>query len=70
VQEFSVGPASDSHAGGTPGENQLYHRFHRVQGGFLCVELRPAEKTSEMIFQLRDAEGKVSYESKFARAAV
>ncbi len=39
VQEFSVGPASDSHAGGTPGENKEYHRFHRVEGGFLCVEL-------------------------------
>jgi alkaline phosphatase D len=69
VQEFSVGPASDSHAGGTPGENKFLHRFHRVQGGFLCVEVRPAAKASEIVFQLRDVEGKVSYETKFTRAA-
>ncbi len=32
VQEFSAGPASDEHAGGTPGENRAMHRFHRVKG--------------------------------------
>ena len=35
------GPASDQHAGGSPGENRAYHKFHRVQGGFLSVELKP-----------------------------
>ena len=29
VQEFSCGPASDEHAGGSPGEDRTYHRFHR-----------------------------------------
>jgi alkaline phosphatase D len=68
TQEFSVGPASNSHASGTPGENKEYHRFHKVQGGFLCVELRPDGKESEIAFQLRDVDGKVAYEAKFRRA--
>ena len=39
LNEFSVGPASDAHAGGTPGEDPEYHRFHRVGGGFLSVDV-------------------------------
>lgn len=69
VQEFSVGPASNSHAGGTPGEDKTYHQFHRVVGGFLCVELRPDGQESEIAFQLRDVDGRVGYEVKFKRAA-
>ena len=68
VQEFSVGAASDSHAGGTPGENKLYHRFHRVKGGFLCVELKREGKESVISFQLRGVDGAVGYEAKFHRA--
>ncbi len=68
VQEFSVGAASDSHAGGTPGENKAYHRFHRVKGGFLCVELRLMGQQSEIAFQLRDVNGSLGYEAKFTRA--
>ncbi|MGE0536545.1 MAG: alkaline phosphatase [Pirellulales bacterium] len=68
TQEFSVGAASDSHAGGTPGKNKEYHRFHRVQGGFLSVELRAEGAQSEIVFQLRDVNGKVSYEAPFRRA--
>lgn len=37
LNEFSVGAASDEHAGGSPGLNKQYHRFHRVKGGFLSV---------------------------------
>ena len=67
TQEFSVGAASDSHAGGTPGEDKNYHRFHRVKGGFLSVELKTAKKQSEIVFQLRDVNGKVGYETSFRR---
>lgn len=69
VQEFSVGPASNSHASGTPGENKAYHRFHRVVGGFLCVELRSEGAESEIALQLRDVNGAVGYEVKRRRAA-
>ena len=68
TQEFSVGAASDSHAAGTPGEDKTYHRFHRVQGGFLCVELRPLGERSRIAFQLRDVSGNISYEAAFERA--
>ncbi len=68
TQEFSVGAASDSHAGGTPGENKLYHRFHRVKGGFLSVELRMEGPQSVIAFQLRDVTGAIGYEAIFRRA--
>jgi alkaline phosphatase D len=68
TQEFSVGAASDSHAGGTPGENKTYHRFHRVMGGFLSVELRAEGQQSLISFQFRDVSGTVVYETKFRRA--
>lgn len=69
VQEFSVGPASNSHASGSPGEDKTYHKFHRVKGGFLCVELRPDGAESKIAFQLRDVDGGIGYEAKFKRAA-
>lgn len=68
VQEFSVGPASNSHASGSPGEDKTYHKFHRVKGGFLCVELHSQGAESEIVFQLRDVDGGVGYEAKFRRA--
>ncbi len=70
VQEFSVGPASNSHASGSPGEDKTYHKFHCVKGGFLCVELRPEGAESEITFQLRGVDGDVGYEAKFKRAVV
>lgn len=68
VQEFSVGPASNSHASGSPGEDKTYHKFHRIVGGFLCVELTSAANQSQIAFQLRGVDGKVGYEAKFERA--
>lgn len=44
LNEFSVGAASDKHAGGTPGENKEYHRFHRVKGAF-CRWLPEARRS-------------------------
>lgn len=67
TQEFSVGAASNSHAGGSPGENKNYHRFHRVKGGFLSVELKAQDGQSQIAFQLRDVEGNIGYEVKFER---
>jgi alkaline phosphatase D len=39
LQEFGCGPASDEHASGTPGEDKSLHRFHRVKGGFLKLQV-------------------------------
>jgi len=62
VNEFSSGPASDEHAGGTPGEDPKYHRFHKVQGGFLSVSVVPDGKGSRIAFRLHDVHGNVAYE--------
>jgi len=65
VKEFSVGAASNSHAGGTPGRNPKIHRFHKVQGGFLNVLVEPGETKSEIVFQLCDVDGNVAFEQRF-----
>lgn len=56
--EFASGPVSDEHAGGSPGEDKRYHRFHRVKGGFLSVTV----KDRIITFRLHDVEGKPVYE--------
>ena len=61
VQEFSCGPASDQHAGGSPGEDPDYHKFHRVQGGFLSVEAARVEDRSRITFNLHAVDGSVVY---------
>jgi len=63
VQEFSCGPASDQHAGGTPGYDPEYHRFHRKNGGFLSVSVSPtAAGRSKIAFRHHDVHGKVVHE--------
>jgi alkaline phosphatase D len=61
LHEFSVGAASDEHAGGSPGKHRKVHKFHRVKGGFLSVTVRPDGKRSAITFELRDVGGKVVY---------
>lgn len=39
LREFSCGPASDEHAGGTPGQDMQKQPYHRVIGGFLSVNV-------------------------------
>lgn len=61
VQEFSCGPASDQHAGGSPGFDEQFHRFHRVKGGFLGVEVKAEGDASEIQFNFHSVDGKVVY---------
>jgi alkaline phosphatase D len=68
LNEFSVGAASDEHAGGTPGYDARYHKFHRVQGGFLAVTLRREGAKSRILFEHRDVMGKVAYSWNAERA--
>lgn len=58
LNEFSVGAASDSHAGGSPGQDRNWHRFHRVKGGFVSVTA--GAKT--IVFRHHDVHGKVVYQ--------
>jgi alkaline phosphatase D len=67
LHEFSVGPASDSHATGSPGEDKRFHRFHRMQGGFLQVNTERSGGESRIHFRLRDVYGKVVYEFSKSR---
>ena len=69
VREFSVGAASNEHAGGSPGEDSNYHRFHRVKGGFLAVTLAAKDGASEITVQHRDVQGEVVHEWKQSRVA-
>jgi len=64
LHEFSVGGASDAHAGGSPGEDPGYHRFHRIKGGFLSVD---AEE-NRITFRHRDVHGAAQHEFVKARA--
>ena len=67
LHEFSCGPASDKHAGGSPGEDKHYHRFHRVKGGFLQVETACSGRESQIHFRLRDVYGQVVHEFSKSR---
>jgi len=64
VHEFSCGPASDEHAGGSPGQDPDYHRFHRVGGGFLSV----TADGDAITFRFHDVPGDVVYSRTFRSA--
>jgi alkaline phosphatase D len=68
VHEFSVGAASNQHAGGTPGLDETYHQFHRVKGGFLSVVLEPTTVGSRIRLRHHDVDGEVVYEYERERA--
>ena len=67
VHEFSAGAASDPHAGGSPGLDPEYHRFHRVLGGYLSIDVSDKPRTAggTIKFQHHDVAGKVVYEKQF-----
>jgi alkaline phosphatase D len=67
VIEFSVGPASDAHASGSPGKNPDYHKFHRLKGGFLSVTHKRVAADSTIAFRLHDVNGAVVHEWSKAR---
>lgn len=69
LREFSVGPASNEHSGGTPGEDPAYHSFHRVRGGFLSTTLKRSGNKSAILFQHRDVNGVVVHEWSSTRNA-
>jgi alkaline phosphatase D len=62
LHEFGTGAASDAHAGGSPGEDKNYHRFHRVKGGFVSVAVRRADGRSSIRFCHHDVLGRVVHE--------
>lgn len=60
LHEFCCGPATDKHAGGSPGLDERYHRFHRVKGGFLSVHVDA--RAGMIAFRHHDVDGNVVYQ--------
>jgi len=67
LHEFCCGPASDEHAGGSPGLDKEYHRFHRVLGGFLSVSVQRSEGKPTILFRFHDVHGKELYRYQTVR---
>lgn len=65
IEEFDCGPASDEHAGGSPGLDPAYHRFHRLKGGFLSATVQRIDDHPRLIVRLHDVGGRVVYERRF-----
>jgi len=65
LNEFSSGAASDVHAGGSPGLDPEYHKFHRVKGGFLTVTVARPDGQPTITFRHHDVDGAVVYEKAF-----
>jgi alkaline phosphatase D len=64
LREFSCGPVSDRHASGY--NEEFYgemHRFLRVKGGFLSVDVD--SKAGNITFKHHRVDGSVRYEESF-----
>lgn len=61
LNEFCPGAASDQHAGGSPGFEPTWHKFHLQKGGFLSTTLARDGDMSRIRFQHHDVNGKVLY---------
>jgi alkaline phosphatase D len=59
LNEFSAGAASDKHAGGSPGLDPEFHKFHRVKGGFITVGVSRPEGVPTIAFRHHDVNGSV-----------
>jgi alkaline phosphatase D len=59
VREYSCGPTSDKHAGGTLPIKTKMHRFMRVKGGFLSVIVERVGGVPMAFIRHHDVEGKV-----------
>lgn len=66
--EFSCGPGSDQHAGGWSEDNRLEdHRFLRVKGGYLTVQVYRDQNEAKILFRHHDVWGEVVHQEQFAR---
>ena len=64
LREFSCGPASDQHAGGTPGQDFDIQPFHLVKGGFLTVSVFQEDGEPTIAFRHHGVHGDVVNEFK------
>jgi alkaline phosphatase D len=67
VQEFSVGAASDNHAGGwSQNDVRPEHKFLRVEGGFLSGEVEMKDGIPTLTLTHRSVEGRKVNEVNFS----
>ncbi|HIN94016.1 MAG TPA: alkaline phosphatase [Planctomycetes bacterium] len=64
LREFSCGPVSNEHAGGSPGHDPTIQPFHRVKGGYLSVSVFQEKDQPTIAFRFHNVQGKVVYEFK------
>ena len=64
LREFSCGPVSNEHAGGSPGHDPKIQPFHRVKGGYLSVSVFQEKDQPTIAFRFHNVQGKVVYEFK------
>jgi alkaline phosphatase D len=69
LNEFSAGAASDAHAGGSPGLDPEFHKFHRMLGGFITVNVARTNSQPTITFRHHDVDGGVVYEKSFPGGA-
>jgi alkaline phosphatase D len=63
LTEFSCGPGSDVHAGGfSMDQRTAEHRFLRVKGGFLSVDVSRSDNQPRITFRHHDVRGGVVHE--------
>ena len=67
LREFSCGPASNKHAGGSPKHDPKLQPFHRVKGGYLSVEVHRPEQKPTITFRHHDVHGGVVNTLDFTR---
>lgn len=66
LMEFGSGPVSDCHSQGwKEGDVRPEHRFLRLKGGFLSVQVDRNSGKPEIRFEHRDVLGKVVHEERF-----
>lgn len=67
LHEFGCGAASDEHAGGTPGLDKLRHRFHRVLGGYVEMQVARDGGACTLLMRHKDVRGAMVHEHAFSR---
>lgn len=67
LHEFGCGAASDAHAGGTPGLDKARHKFHRVLGGYVSIEVARDGARCSLRLRHRDVRGATVHEHTFSR---
>ncbi len=68
LREYSVGPASDEHAGGWKKDDFMpeYHKYMKVIGGFLSVSVDRENNSPVITFRHHSTKGEVEHEDRIS----